>query len=171
MAVQNAAFWGPLCLTHRGSNRGVAVKLVGTRVGWDRCGQWIQQRVVMWVSSRFSRVQLFVPPWAAACQTPLPMRFPRQEYWSGLPCSPPGDLPSPGVKPRSPALQVESLLSDPPGKPMNTGMGNLSLLQGILPIQGLNRDLWHCRWILYQLSYQGSLSAGKAGDYDRISLL
>jgi len=78
-----------------------------------------------------------------ACQAPLSMGFSRQEYWSGLPCSPPRDLPSPGVKPRSPALQVESLLFDPPGKPMNTGMGNLSLLQGIFPIQESNRDLWH----------------------------
>ena len=41
----------------------------------------------------------------------------RQEYWSGLPCPPPGDLPSPGIKPRSPALQVDSLPTEPPGKP------------------------------------------------------
>ena len=43
--------------------------------------------------------------------------FSRQEYWSGLPCSPPGALPNPGIEPRSPALQVESLPSEPPGKP------------------------------------------------------
>ena len=41
---------------------------------------------------------------------------PRQEYWSGLPCPPPGDLPNPGIEPRSPGLQVDSLLSEPPGK-------------------------------------------------------
>ena len=46
------------------------------------------------------------------------------------------------------------LLSEPPGKPMNTGVGNLSSLQGIFPTQELNRDLLHCRRILYQLSYE-----------------
>ena len=45
------------------------------------------------------------------------MGFPRQEYWSGLSCPPPGDLPDPGIKPRSPALQADSLPSEPPGKP------------------------------------------------------
>ena len=48
---------------------------------------------------------------------PLSMGFSRQEYWSGLPCLPPGDLPDPGIKPRSLALQADSLLSEPPGKP------------------------------------------------------
>ena len=43
--------------------------------------------------------------------------FSRQEYWSGLPCPPTGDLPNPGIEPRSPALPVDSLLSEPPGKP------------------------------------------------------
>ena len=51
-----------------------------------------------------------------ACQTPLSMGFPRQEYWSGLPCPLPGDLLDPGIKSRSPALQPESLPSEPPGK-------------------------------------------------------
>ena len=51
-----------------------------------------------------------------AHQTPLSMGFPRQEYWSGLPCLPPGDLPKPGMEPGSPALQVESLPAELPGK-------------------------------------------------------
>ena len=46
------------------------------------------------------------------------MGFPRQEYWSGLSCSPPGDLPNPGIETRSPALQADSSPSEPPGKPM-----------------------------------------------------
>ena len=71
-------------------------------------------------------------------QAPLSLGFSRQEYWTGLPSLPPGDLPNPGVKPRSLALQVDSLPAEPPGKPKNTGMGSLSLLQGIFPIQGLN---------------------------------
>ena len=56
-------------------------------------------------------------PWTVACQTPLSMGFSRQECWSGLPFPSPGDLPDPGIKPGSPALQVDSLLSEPPGKP------------------------------------------------------
>ena len=56
-----------------------------------------------------------------------PWGFSRQKYWSGLPCPPPGDLTNPGIKPRSPTLQVHSLLSEPPGKPENMGVGSLSL--------------------------------------------
>ena len=48
-------------------------------------------------------------PWTVACQTPLFITFPRQEYWSGLPFPPPGDLPDPGIEPTSPALQADSL--------------------------------------------------------------
>ena len=62
-----------------------------------------------------------------------------QEYWSGLPCPPPGDLPNPGIKPRSAALQADSLPSEPPGKPKNTGVGSLSLLQENFPTKELNR--------------------------------
>ena len=61
-----------------------------------------------------------------------------------------------GIQPRSPALQVDSLLSQPPGKSTNTGMDSLSLLQRIFLTQELNWGLLHCRWIFYQLSYQGS---------------
>ena len=68
----------------------------------------------------------------------------------------PGHPPTPGIKPRSPTLQVDSLLSEPPGKPKNTEVGRLALLQGIFPTQELNRGLLHCRQILYQLSYQES---------------
>ena len=75
----------------------------------------------------FSHVQLFVTPGAIACQALLPMGFSMQEYWNGLPCSPPGDLFNPGIKLRSPALWVNSLATEPPGKPKNTGVGSLSL--------------------------------------------
>ena len=68
----------------------------------------------------------------------------------------PGDLPNPGIEPRSPALWVDSLPAEPRGKPKNTGVGSLSLFQGIFPAQESNRGLLHCRWILYQLSYQGN---------------
>ena len=52
-------------------------------------------------------------PWTVARQTPLSMEFYRQEYWVGLPCSSAGDLPDPGIEPRSPALQADSLPSEP----------------------------------------------------------
>ena len=87
-----------------------------------------------------SRVQLFVTLWTI-------YRFPS-----------PGNLPNPGIKPRSPALQVDSLPAEPQGKPKHIGVGSLSLLQRIVPIQELNWGLLHCRQILYQLSYQGSPS-------------
>ena len=56
--------------------------------------------------SHFSRVWLFVTLWTAACQAPLSTGFSRQEYWSGLPCCPPGDLPHAGIEPGSPASSV-----------------------------------------------------------------
>ena len=64
-----------------------------------------------------SRVRLFVTPWTIAYQAPPSMGFSRQEYWSGLPFPSPGDLPDPGIEPRSPAFQADALTSVPPGKP------------------------------------------------------
>ena len=67
--------------------------------------------------SRFIHVHLLVIPWTVAHQAPLSMGFSRQEYWSGLPCPPPGDLPNQRIEPMSPALQADSFLSEPAGKP------------------------------------------------------
>ena len=67
-----------------------------------------------------SRVQLLGTQWSVAYQAPKSMGFSRQEYWSGLPFPSPGDLPDPGIKPGSPALQTDALRSEPPGKPSNT---------------------------------------------------
>ena len=61
-----------------------------------------------------SCVQLFVIPWTVAYQAPLSMGFSRQEYWSGLLFPFPGDLPDPGIEPRSPTLQADALPSEPP---------------------------------------------------------
>ena len=61
-----------------------------------------------------SRVQPSATPWTAAFQAPPSMEFSRQEYWSGLLFPSPGDLPHPGIKPRSPTLQADSLPSEPP---------------------------------------------------------
>ena len=74
----------------------------------------------------------------------------------GEPFPSPGDLPNPGIEPRSPTLQADSLPTEPPGKPKNTGRESLSLLKGIFLTQELNWGLLHCRWILYQLSHKGS---------------
>ena len=64
-----------------------------------------------------SHVLLFATPWTVTHQAPLSMGFSRQEFWSGLPCLSPGDLSNPGIEPRSPALQVDSLPAEPTQKP------------------------------------------------------
>ena len=64
----------------------------------------------------FSYIQLFATPRTVAHQALPSMEFSRQEYWSGLPFPSPGDHPNPGIEPRSPALQADALLSEPPGK-------------------------------------------------------
>ena len=67
--------------------------------------------------SRFSRVRLFVTLWTVALKAPLSMGFSRQDYWSGLPFSTPGDLPNPGIEPASPALAGRFFTTKSPGKP------------------------------------------------------
>ena len=68
------------------------------------------------IKCSLSCVQLFAIPWTVALQAPLPMELSRQEYWSGLPFPSLGDLPKPGIEPRSPTLQAGSLPSELPGK-------------------------------------------------------
>ena len=65
-----------------------------------------------------SHVRLSVTPWTVAYQAPPSMGFSRQEYWSGLPFPSPEDLPNLGIEPGSPALQANSLPSEPPGEPI-----------------------------------------------------
>ena len=74
--------------------------------------------------------------------------------WVAIPSS--RDLPNLGIESTSPALQADSLSSESPGKPTNTGVDSFSLLQLIFLTQELYGGFLHCRWILYQLSYQGS---------------
>ena len=86
----------------------------------------LQARILEWVAISFSNawkwkvkvkslshIQLLATPWTAAYQAPLSMGFSRQEYRSGLPFPSPGDLPNPGIEPRSPALQADALTSEP----------------------------------------------------------
>ena len=72
-----------------------------------------------------------------------------------MPCSPPGSLPDPGIEPGSPAWWADSLPFEPPAKPKLQWVA-YRFSRGIFLTQELNRGLLHCRWILYQLSYQGS---------------
>ena len=84
-------------------------------------------------------VQLFVTAWTVACEAPLSMEFSRQEYWSGQPFPSPGDLLDPGIKLGSPVLQVDSLLSKPPGKP--SGLQKLPFLEGLKKLSNLNNQV------------------------------
>ena len=90
----------------------------------------------VYVLSCFNCVQLFVTPWTAACRAPLSMGILQARIleWVAMPSS--RGLPNPELEPRSPVLQTDSLLPKPPGKPKNTGVGCLALLQGIFLIQG-----------------------------------
>ena len=92
------------------------------------------------------------------CPSPAPscVQFSRPEYWSGQSFPSPEDLPNPGIKPTSPELQMDSLPAEPQGKPKNTGVGSLSLLQRIFLTQESNQGLLHYGQIIYQLSYQGN---------------
>ena len=78
-----------------------------------------------------------------------PWGFSRQKYWTRLPCPP----TNPGIEPKFPALHTDSFTVWATQEAQDTGVGSLSLLQGIFPTQELNHGLLHCRWILYQLSY------------------
>ena len=74
------------------------------------------------VLSHFSHVQLVETLWTTACQASSSIGFSRQEYWSGLPCPPPGHIPNPGIEaasPGTPAWQADSSPGEPPGKPFS----------------------------------------------------
>ena len=87
--------------------------------------------------------QQFATPWTVACQASPSMGFPRQEYWCGLPFPSPGDLPDPGIEPRSSALQADPLLSEPPGMLLGAKRQEDNLLVGFqneLPCHTLLSD-------------------------------
>ena len=76
----------------------IHINMLGRLVTWACIGERLVKLVTVSLLTRFSRVRLFETLWTVARQAPLSMGFPRQEYWSGLPCPPPGDLPYPGMK-------------------------------------------------------------------------
>ena len=105
----------------------------------------------------YSLVSSFGTSWTLTHQAPLSMVIHQVKILEWVTCPPPVDLPKPGTEPSSPALEADSLPSDPPGKPKTTTrVGSLSFLQGNVPTQELNQGLLHCRHIIYQQSYQGS---------------
>ena len=121
----------------------------------------LQARILEWVAFPFSRGssqprdQTQVSCTAGGFLTSWATRE-AQEHWRGSPLPSPGDLLNPGMEPRFPALQEDSLADEPLGKPKNTGVGRLCLLQGIFLTQESNHSLLHCRWFLYQSSHQVS---------------
>ena len=80
----------------------------------DFCIFWEVISDMLCCAQSLSHVRPFATPWTVAHQAPLSVGFSRQEYWSGLPCPPPGDLPNLGTEPRPPALLADSLPSEPP---------------------------------------------------------
>ena len=123
------AFYLPDTLLPNGCIFHISTNCVGSELGSQRCcPQWKKYHTFLWVfcflaaaaaaAYRFSRVQLCATLWTAACQVPLSLGFSRQEDWSGLPCWPPADLPDPGIKPRSSALQADSFLLSHQGSPL-----------------------------------------------------
>ena len=133
----------------------------GIKISWEG-GQWgrIYLEDSLWscVLSHFSCVWLCATPWTVVHQAPLSMGFSRQEYCSGFPFPSPGDLPNPGVEPGSPALQVDSLPSEPQGKPLKLTEIPLS-----------NKKKWTtCSWSVsecYILYNSISMTSSKSQSY------
>ena len=107
-----------------------------------------------WVKS-LSRVRLFATLWTGAHQAPQSIGFSRQEYWSRLPFPSPGDLPDPGIKPRSPTLQADTLTSEP------CWLEDRISSTTYIVCQESNSGILHCRQILYHLSHQSSPKSRK----------
>ena len=106
--------------THHGNLRGISVR--GCLKGPSRDvpgGADGKESACMWeVKLKLvHHVRLFATPWTVAYQASPSIRFSRQEYWSRLPFPSPGDLPDPGIEPRSPALEADAQTSEPSGKP------------------------------------------------------
>ena len=118
----------------------------------------IHSQLALWHGRQWksvSHVQLFETPCYYS-----PWNSPGQNTGVGSLSISPGDLPNPGIEPRSPSFRADSLQAEPQGKPKNTGVGSLSLLQWIFQTQELT-EVSCTAGILYQLSSQGSLWHGK----------
>ena len=106
------------------------------------CGEDLNFSSCLWLgvlcwAQLLSRVWCFATPWTAAHQALLSMGFSRQEYWSGLPCPRPEDLPDPGIEPvppASPALSGSFSTTEPPGKPLVRGGECFTYFLTLVPI-------------------------------------
>ena len=128
--------------------RGPVMRRTGMSRTHSEQGTSVHMRVCVCVCVYvLSRVQLFIIPWTTARQAPLSMGFSMQEYWSGLPFPSPGDLPDPRIELRCPALQVDSLPSEPPGKPPRTSLSYVYCSSGEIPLNSLSRSVLylHCQ--------------------------
>ena len=119
-------------------------------------------------------------PWTVACHTPLSMGFFRQEYWSGLPCPPRGDFPDPGIEPRSPALQADSLpLSHlvrsikyvyvNPNLPINSTFLSPLGVQTFVPHICVSVSALQIRSPIYYFLFGEFLNLSRVGENSRIS--
>ena len=129
----------------------------------------VMSRHIPWccaVLSCFSHVRLFAALWTVAHQAPLSMGLSRQEYWSGLPCPPPGDLCYLGIKPVALALQAESLLLRPSGKPTQNRLSSLKIKNSIICQQLYKQKI---RWLvnLFLWLFITSLGCGQDGRVGR----
>ena len=98
-----------------------------------------------------SYVRLFATPWTVAHQAPPSMEFSRQQYWSVVPFPSPGDLPDPGIEPGFPALQTDTLLSEPPRKlTMNEYERGLKLCEETLKSL-VNKQMFCLGWLVCEL--------------------
>ena len=100
--------------------------------------------------------QLFVTPRTVAHQSPLSMGFPRQEYWSGLPFPPPGDLPNLGIKLASPASSTLAggfLTTVPPGKPINSTLSIKMQVFFLGTAPGLDRGFCNLKSLHFQTPF------------------
>ena len=93
-----------------------------------------------------AKLCLTVILWTVACQAPLSMRFPKQEYWSELPFPPPRDLPNPEIEPRSPVLAGRFFTTKPPGKFHSKVTFTLEMWHSVR-----EKLMWHCEAITCQL--------------------
>ena len=128
------------------STKGINSPLLVTREG-----KWIRKFFVVWSSGFWSTelpeemkplslVRLFATHWTVTYRAPLPIGFSRQEYWSGLPFPSPGDLPNPGIKPVSPMLRADALLSEPPGnRCSNRRLSAHTLFNGLIQLPHSSR--------------------------------
>ena len=133
-------------------------------------------QVMLCCAWSLSRVQLFVTAWTIARQAPLSRGFSRQDYWSGLPRPPPGDLPNPGIKSRSPKLQMDSLPAELPGKPQHPPYIHLTINSSVYvqaerrycrsrPPNKANIAIKSVTWIFF---FPGAYNSCNAGDLGSI---